>query len=196
GGFFQVRRDGEREHKLVKSANLNRRTILKAFASAGAVVMSSSAFDQRPPSNGSVLPIFDGSSVFSTERVTFHLGTAARHPENPLLIPGEPQEWDGLQVTWPGTVLYDEIDRRFRCWYSGLDAVQSNRPPLWLPGYAESEDGIHWTKPSLGQYMHRGFPTNRIVVNWKPWILSLVLRNPDPSDQQRKFLSLWIEADI
>jgi hypothetical protein len=158
--------------------------------------MSSSAFDQKPASNGSVQPIFDASSVFSSERVTFHLGTVARHPENPLLIPGEPQEWDGLQVTWPGTVLYDEVDQRFRCWYSGLDAVQSNRPPLWLPGYAESEDGIHWTKPSLGQYTHRGVPTNRIVVNWKPWILSLVLRNPDPTDQQRKFLSLWVDENI
>jgi hypothetical protein len=135
--------------------------------------------------------MLDEQSVESSEGVKFELNAAKKHPENPVLAPGEPQEWDGLQVIWPGTVLYDPNEKVFRCWYSGLDAVQKNRPPLWVPGYAESKDGVNWTKPALGQYQHNGEDTNRIVVDWTDQVLSLVAENSDRSDPDRRFLSLW-----
>jgi hypothetical protein len=141
-----------------------------------------------------IVLILDRDSVATATGVSFHLNPAKKHPENPILLPGEPQHWDSLQVIWPGTVLYDAQERLFRCWYSGLDAVQSQRlPNLWVPGYAESADGIHWKKPDLGQYQHRGQPTNRIVANWEHYQLSCVWANPDRSDPQRRFLSLWTE---
>ena len=135
--------------------------------------------------------ILDRLSVADAGGASFHLNPAKKHPENPVLLPGEPQHWDGLQVVWPGTVLYDAEDKLFRCWYSGMDPVQKNRPPLWSPGYAESSDGLHWTKPDLGQLSHNGQPTNRIAVDFSQNILSFVVKNPDQSDPQRRYLSLW-----
>ena len=140
------------------------------------------------------LLILDRESVADFDQATFHLNPAKKHPENPVLLPGEPQQWDSLQVIWPGTVLYDADDKLFRCWYSGLDAVQKNRPPLWVPGYAESKDGLNWTKPDLGQYKHNDLPTNRILVDWSHHVISTVVMNPDRSDPQRRFLALWHNA--
>ena len=134
------------------------------------------------------LLVLDRQSVADAIDVTFQVNRAVKHPENPVLLPGEPQQWDSLQVIWPGTVLYNPVDKVFRCWYSGMDAVQKNRPPLWVPGYAESSDGIHWTKPDLGQHTHNGESTNRIVVDWSNRVLSTVTENPDTSDPRRRFL--------
>jgi hypothetical protein len=135
--------------------------------------------------------ILDEHSVAEADGIAFEMTTAKKHPENPVLLPGKPGQWDSLQVIWPGTVLYSETDRKFRCWYSGLDAIQSKRPPFWVAGYAESEDGVHWTKPELGQIDYENEPTNRLkfdagVVN------SFVIENPDESDPDRRFLSFWI----
>src|SRR5215211_6874027 len=135
--------------------------------------------------------IFDEKSVESANGVKFQVNQTKKHPENPVLSPGEPQQWDSLQVIWPGTVLYDPKDKTFRCWYSGMDAVQKNRPPLWVPGYAESKDGLHWTKPNLGQFQHNGLDTNRIIVDWSNQVLSLFMNNPDQSAPAKLFLAFW-----
>ncbi|MHB9131332.1 MAG: hypothetical protein ACYDBB_09615 [Armatimonadota bacterium] len=123
--------------------------------------------------------ILDELSVADTAGVTFHLNTAAKHPANPVLLPGEPHQWDSLQVSWPGTVLYDREERLFRCWYSGFDAVQTVER-WWRPGYAESEDGIHWTKPELGQVDYLDRPTNQLRFDWDYLNLSCVFANPAP----------------
>lgn len=137
--------------------------------------------------------ILDEQSVAASRGVTFHLNQATKHPANPVLMPGIPGEWDSLQVSWPGTVLYDAEDKLFRCWYSGLDAIVADRPPgSWATGFAESHDGVHWTKPVLGQLTHRGRDTNRIVVNWSKYVHSGVWLNPDGNDRARKFLALWV----
>ena len=157
--------------------------------SAQRLVAQPSITDQRRMKTFYVL---DRLSMADADQATFHLNPARKHPASPVLTPGEPHEWDSLQVVWPGTVLYDAGDKLFRCWYSGLDALQKNRPKVpWVPGYAESRDGLHWTKPKLGQHTHSGEDTNRISVNWSQQVLTIVVKNPDQSDPQRKFLALW-----
>jgi hypothetical protein len=137
--------------------------------------------------------LIDEQSVTQSRDVTFHLNPATKHPQNPVLPAGGPNEWDSLQTCWPGTVLYDEEDGIFRCWYSGLGAVQaernSNMP--WQPGYAESKDGIHWTKPALGFHTYRSQPTNILGRDWNGYAMSFVMRNPNPQDTRRRFLSFW-----
>ena len=68
--------------------------------------------------------ILNEQSVAVSRGITFHLNTATKHPANPVMLPGEPHQWDSLCVSWPGTVLYSPRDRKFRCWYTGLDVVQ------------------------------------------------------------------------
>src|SRR5688500_1447786 len=158
----------------------------------------------------SVHLILDESSVAAHDGgVTFHLNPATKHPENPVLLPGEPHEWDSLQVIWPGTVLYSPRDRTFRCWYGGLDAIQTP-DRAWFYGYAERDDGVHWTKPDLGQVEFLGRPTNRMRPDWivprpadaSPSIfgnhsLSLVFENPLPdAPESQRFGSYWIEQRI
>ena len=158
----------------------------------------------------------DAPSVKSVQHVSFRLNPALKHPENPVLIPGFPHEWDSLQVNWPSRVCYDRHDRLFKCWYSGLDAVQydvATHPErhgfehwlgrLWRTGYAESADGIHWTKPALGQYTHRGQDTNVIVTDYAAAAsgpgydhfcsVSEVWLNPAPEGADDRFLGIFTE---
>ncbi|MEO7650958.1 MAG: hypothetical protein ABIZ80_10865, partial [Bryobacteraceae bacterium] len=170
---------------------MNRRSFLSLAGASLAAQQASPRAEQK------TILVLDRESVSSSEGVTFHISPARKHPGNPILIPGEPHEWDSLQVTWPGTVLYNADERMFRCWYNGMDAVQKNRGRNWLPGYAESSDGVHWTKRELGQYRHNDQPTNRILPDWPTAdLLSLVMENPDRRDPQRRFLSLWYEGAI
>lgn len=146
------------------------------------------------------LLLLDEQSVAHSEQVTFHLNPAVKHPANPLLEPGLPHEWDSLQICWPGQVMHDPEAGLFRCWYHGLNGVQADRPRQqtgfpWEPGYAESRDGIHWTKPLWEHSTYRGRPTNRVVTDFDGWSLSTVWLNPDTADSRRRFLGIWKIAE-
>jgi hypothetical protein len=70
-----------------------------------------------------------------------------------------------------GNVLFDE--GRFRCWYSASLAKEKQQVvfaegrAMEVSGtatcYAESNDGIHWAKPSLGLFAFDGSKENNIV---------------------------------
>ncbi len=160
--------------------------------------------------------ITDESCVESALGVSFRLNQASKHPDNPVLMPGCPHEWDSLQVNWPSRVCYDPYDKLFKCWYHGLDAVQydvATHPErrgfeywlgrLWRTGYAESADGIDWTKPALGQHTHRGQDTNVIVTDYQAagtgagydhfCGVSEVWLNPAPEGADDRFLGIFTE---
>src|ERR1043166_3628605 len=99
--------------------------------------------------NSRISLILDEHSVAESHHLTFYLNQATKHPENPVMLPGEPHQWDSQCVCWPGTVLYSPRDQKFRCWYLALDVVQSP-DRTWYTGYAESDDGIEWRKPEIG----------------------------------------------
>jgi len=71
-----------------------------------------------------------------------------------VLHPSPPGNWDSLLVGRP-SVLYD--NNVFRMWYDGRKDLLLGAPAKDVPksatstravGYAESQDGIHWTRPS------------------------------------------------
>jgi hypothetical protein len=97
----------------------------------------------------------------------------------PVLGP-EPQDSnapDNLATHFYGTVLHEE--GRFRMWYY---ACHWGGSPDWSPAlahqlegwdaglfigplcYAESGDGIHWTKPNLGQVLFKGSRDNNALA--------------------------------
>lgn len=132
------------------------------------------------PALTSVHLILDAQSVQAAEDIEFHLHQATKHPESPVIIPGMPHEWDGMQINWPSQVLYDHEDKLFRCWYNGVEAVQYDPKvyperkgyahwlgKIWRLGYAESKDGVYWDKPLLEQYKHRGMPTNVLKSDYE-----------------------------
>ena len=96
------------------------------------------------------------------ERV-FH--AAKRHEGNPVLPFDKP--WEGSQErgTGPylyGTVMWDEGKLRmwYHCYHRGHGA--------YFNMYAESDDGLHWRKPSLGLVEFNGSTENNLVVTTSP----------------------------
>ena len=86
----------------------------------------------------------EGKMYFIQVQPTFH-------PE-PVLSPDPNSLVDAGGTSCFGTVLRD--GSKFRMWYLGMIQTtfeKGQAPGYWRPMcYAESDDGIHWTKPELG----------------------------------------------
>lgn len=130
----------------------------------------------------------DGAVVEEQQglRKVFHAAT--KHPGNPIIKADKP--WEGQSaITGPyvyGTVLRE--GEKFRLWYQVLH--QGNHV-----GYAESRDGIVWTKPALGLIEFKGSKANNLVVSaFQPEAAGGghchnpgVLQRPDESDPRRRY---------
>ena len=102
----------------------------------------------------------DGRFIDSSEGVTLTMNPPVQHPE-PVLVADRP--WEELGIGAYNTV-WREPDGAFRMWYdawmkAGLPSEGARRL-----AYAESDDGIHWTKPELGLISFRGSTRNNIVA--------------------------------
>jgi len=84
----------------------------------------------------------DDGDISSTQNLQRVIHPAQKRPENPLLAPDEP--WEASLIM--GGTVRREADGTYRMWY------QSYGNGTYLHLYAESTDGIRWTKPDLGQY--------------------------------------------
>lgn len=85
------------------------------------------------------------------------IGTAKKHPSNPLLVQDQPWE-PRLDNAYPNVVHnpHDPLGA-YRMWYGGFIAGKdydkgqgSDRVNAWH--YANSSDGVHWQKPALGMF--------------------------------------------
>lgn len=75
--------------------------------------------------------------------------------------------WDGRYSAYV-TVLYDE--GMYRMYYRGNPTAGKDGSDSESTCYAESQDGIHWTKPDLGVIGgKRGEGTNMILANQAPF---------------------------
>jgi hypothetical protein len=72
-----------------------------------------------------------------------------------------------LDKPWEDSTMYDPVvmkdGGRYRMWYR----TNYNSTPAYT-GYAESSDGVRWTKPSLGLIEFRGNKNNNIVWSSGP----------------------------
>lgn len=83
--------------------------------------------------------------------------TWTKYPGNPIMAPGPAGSFDD-GILWPGTVLYD--GETYRMWYTGIRDVSE---VVWTIGYAESDDGLSWTRnpePVVGPY-----------AAWNSWVV-------------------------
>jgi len=125
-----------------------------------------------------------------------------KHPNNPVLVGDHP--WEARAVSVYGTAMYDARRKRFRMWYLCIPGP----PPSgckWLEvggyrrvthctllAYAESEDGVHWVKPVLGQLSFEGSKQNNLIDIGmdNPEGVS-VLFDPHDPDPQRRYKALF-----
>lgn len=132
----------------------------------------------------------DDYLVADSENVTRRLHPLAKSPENPVLIADQP--WEGGVAILYGSVIEDE--GKYRMWYyAGGNTA-----------YAESADGISWTKPKLGVIEIDGQDTNlvfrRDAAEGEPGFLPFFYeafgvhrddRDPDPACRYKMgFLSI------
>ena len=74
------------------------------------------------------------------------------------------ESWEGNGGNYH-TVFRDGDRYRmyYRGWHLEVDKSELASPPGPVTAYAESEDGVHWNKPLLGQFEFEGSSNNNIV---------------------------------
>ena len=86
---------------------------------------------------------------------------------------------------------WDPQQKLFKLWMITSTAV----PGVAGTTYAESKDGIHWTKPILGQYEINGSKDNNFVtvnanLNWPANAIENVVYDPHDPDPSRRYKGL------
>ncbi len=112
-----------------------------------------------------------------TQRV---LHQPVRHNKNPLL--SGPTLKHQLAYC---SVHHDPQSGRWQMWYqtSGAGSVI---------GYAESKDGIAWTRPNVGVMSFEGFPEGNIVMTSEGHYNAAVVVDPPGGDAARRYkLAYW-----
>jgi hypothetical protein len=104
----------------------------------------------------------------------------------PFLVADQP--WEGT-IAAGATVIRD--GDRYRCWYcvflkeAKIEVISAQGRTMEVSGlatcYAESTDGLHWTKPSLGLHSYNGNKDNNIVA---PFPIA-VFKDPAGKDEER-----------
>ncbi len=105
---------------------------------------------------------FDDHEIPFRENLDLTLLPGVKYASNPVLQRGAPGTPDARWARlWAGTVLFD--NGKFRMWYSGVDTIEQWMKCEFSLLYAESTDGIQWTKPALGLVEYRGSTANNLV---------------------------------
>lgn len=156
----------------------------------------------------SPLLLLDPRNVAETKDASLALEPVEKHRANPLFheefFADPPKPWEArLDNVYP-SVIYDEDDGLFKCWYkSFLRDRDSNSTPLaerprilYRGGgreegllYATSTDGIHWRKPELGLIEFAGSRRNNIVMSRAAHGIHAggVLKDPRDPDPARRY---------
>ncbi len=143
------------------------------------------------------IPISNGPQLFLDDVLVARMKNLKRdvkqpvkHAANPLIKQDYPWEKRTMQVY--GTVLYEPETKKFRCWYmssendNGFPATpEAPGLPEYYICYAESEDGIHWSKPMVGQGKLGPHTTHNIVIPGGHGIC--VMKTPEDRDPKRLY---------
>ncbi len=122
----------------------------------------------------------DDAVIESSRGLKRTLHAVKKHPMNPLIVPEHP--WEGKCVLLYGGVVRDPEGGKFRMWYLAW-GKHVGQPSFVC--YAESDDGLRWTKPRLGLRSYRGSKQNNIVMDG--WSQTTVLHDPDDPDPSRRY---------
>ena len=141
----------------------------------------------------------DDVGIAEMKGLTRVLHPPRRHPKNPLLVPDTAWE-DRCQVY--GTAYYDDAAKRFKLWYLTLPrdrglkpldlGTYERAPHTTLAAYAESKDGITWTKPKLGLFPYDGDRQNNLlgIGHFNCEGIS-VLHEPNDPDPNRRWKAVY-----
>jgi len=95
----------------------------------------------------------DDYAIRKMEGVRRELQTPYLYPE-PLIKQEYPWEKRCLIAN---PVIYDKHTNKFRCWYGASEHEKGS--PEYFSCYAESNDGIHWERPMIGEGPFKSWET-------------------------------------
>jgi len=144
---------------------------------------------------------FDDQSMAWQHNLKLTLVRPEKHRANPVVRCGPKGSPDYGHAILYGTVLQD--GDKFQMWYLGMiqrELEAGQAPGWWRPMcYAESRDGIHWTKPELGLVELNGNKRNNIcLIEGEVHSMTLVndflsvLQDLDDPDPSRRFKTAYI----
>ncbi len=151
--------------------------------------------DGGPPVNEAVFFSFDDHAIPWRNNLKLTVVQPTKYSANPVLRRGGENTPDHGHAILYGSVL--RIDGKFRMWYLGMfesDLKSGQAPGWWRPMcYAESNDGINWTKPELGLVEFKGNRKNNICLinSTVPSLakvndfLSVIYEPSEPNPKQR-----------
>ena len=133
-----------------------------------------------------LLLAIDDHSLPFRRHLTYYL-TRPDVRKQPVLTPSldDPDAPDHLAAFFYGTVLNDE--GRFRMWYYAKNEERPKPHESSMICYAESDDGVYWTKPSLGQKEFKGSRDNNALdfPGRQTYGASVIKDEEDPDPQRR-----------
>lgn len=161
------------------------KTLLAALLCASLSAMAEELFHET---DGMTLFAFDNVSIPHTQNLRLQMRQPIRHPANPVLVRGAPGSPDAHGVQFYGSVIHD--GGRYRLWYVAFDDVTAHKvaSARWRAAYAESADGITWTKPNLGLVEFAGNKNNNLVDVGAAWgfvNLKVIKDESDPDPARR-----------
>jgi len=133
----------------------------------------------------------DDFLIASKAGIVRQVHQARKYERNPIMVREKPWEPRGCAFH---LVLRDDQTGRFRMWYAahGSLTLPSGVGARFPACYAESNDGINWTKPELGFYAYKGSKANNIVIpGGNIWGIFHEPQDPDP-DRRYKAV-VWHE---
>jgi hypothetical protein len=137
---------------------------------------------------------FDDHALPFKNNLKLTFETPRKHPANPVLARGPAGSVDAVRAQFYGSII--RVGGKFRLWYCALAtaAVDGNRARTARLAYAESDDGIRWTKPALGLTEFNGSRRNNLLgmpasldfAKTEP-LACFVLHEPADPDPARRY---------
>ena len=100
------------------------------------------------------------------EKLTGHARQQLHHPIPKEIVLEHNEPWEGTGCGYHSLFQDGNLYRMYyKAWHLDVSdgKVKTDRHPLFCC-YAESKDGIHWEKPTLGLYEFQGSKENNIVM--------------------------------
>jgi hypothetical protein len=159
-------------------------------------------------SGEAMLLAIDDVSLPLKNNLCFYLSKPNVRKEAVLTASKDPKAPDHTGAYFYGTVLHE--NQKFRMWYYAIHPMPDPQPgQTRIPGegdnivqgpicYADSDDGITWTKPSLGQVLFNGSRDNNAIALPETKAVEGVTvikdeKDPDPKRRYKMAYNEWSE---
>ncbi|MEZ6047817.1 MAG: hypothetical protein R3C11_20025 [Planctomycetaceae bacterium] len=123
----------------------------------------------------------DDYLIAKQENLRQEVNKPEKHPANPLIVQDKP--WERRMMEVYGSFHYDDETSKYRCWY--LASQDPEAQPEYFICYAESDDGISWEKPLVGEGPYEEHAQHNIVIRGGHGIC--VIHTPDDPDPNRQY---------